>query len=232
MNINEYLPFEHVFLSPFSWNPDSHLQLYVPGTFTQLCSQSWLLCRHSSMSGISETLYLYNYFKYESEIKIGFYRIVINQFLLFIYRGDRVLIFVFSNCYSGLLQPSDLSSLPAEHNRPYSDVAKYIFDIYIYYLCCLCIDFYDLSTWCGCWFVVYIRRFIYKFLNVLLISRLLQGVGRWARKSVKHTSWVAVFTPTDRHKSVRNRCFIELFCGVVCVVALPFWHFCWCRGFC
>ena len=33
-------------------------------------------------------------------------------------------------------------------------------------LCCVCIDFYDLSVWCGCWFVVYIRRFIYKFLNV------------------------------------------------------------------
>ena len=49
---------------------------------------------------------------------------------------------------------------------------------------------------------------------------------------VNHTSWVAVVTPTDRPKSVRNCCFIELFCGVVCVVTLPFWHFCWCRGFC
>ena len=29
---------------------------------------------------------------------------------------------------------------------------------------------------------------------------------------VNHTSWVAVVTPTDRHKSVRNRCVIELFC--------------------
>ena len=37
-----------------------------------------------------------------------------------------------------------------------------------------------------------------------------------------HTSWVAVVTPTDRPKSVRNRCLIELFCGVVCVVTLPF----------
>ena len=36
---------------------------------------------------------------------------------------------------------------------------------------------------------------------------------------VNHTSWVAVVTPTDRHKSVRNRCVIELFC---CVVTLPF----------
>ena len=69
----------------------------------------------------------------------------------------------------------------------------------------------------------------------LLITRLLRGVGRWARKPVNHTSWVAVVTPTDRPKSVRNRCLIELFCGVVCVVALSFWHFCWCItsfGFC
>ena len=47
-------------------------------------------------------------------------------------------------------------------------------------------------------------------------------MGRWARKPVNHTSWVAVITPTDRPKSVRNRCLIELFCYVVCVVALPF----------
>ena len=67
---------------------------------------------------------------------------------------------------------------------------------------------------------------------VLLITRLLRGVGRWARKPVNHTSWVTVVTPTDRPKSVRNCCLIELFCGVVCVVALPLWHFCWCRGFC
>ena len=41
-------------------------------------------------------------------------------------------------------------------------------------------------------------------------------------KPVNHTSWVALVTPTDRPKSVRNRCLIELFCGVVCVVTLPF----------
>ena len=39
---------------------------------------------------------------------------------------------------------------------------------------------------------------------------------------VNHTSLVAVVTSTDRPKSVRNRCVIELFCGVVCVVTLPF----------
>ena len=63
-------------------------------------------------------------------------------------------------------------------------------------------------------------------------TRLLRGVGRWARKPVNHTSWVAVVTPTDRPKSVRNCCLIELFCGVVCVVTLSLWHFCWYRGFC
>ena len=67
---------------------------------------------------------------------------------------------------------------------------------------------------------------------VLLITRLLRGVGRWARKPVNHTSWVAVVTPADRPRSVHNCCLIELFCGVVCVVTLPFWPFCWCRGFC
>ena len=37
-----------------------------------------------------------------------------------------------------------------------------------------------------------------------------------------HTSWVAVVTPTDRPKSIGNRCVIELLCDVVCVVTLPF----------
>ena len=49
-------------------------------------------------------------------------------------------------------------------------------------------------------------------------------------KPVNHTSWVAVVTPIDRPKSVHNRYVIV--CGVVCVVTLPFWHVCWCRGFC
>ena len=72
---------------------------------------------------------------------------------------------------------------------------------------------------------------LFDFYN-FLITRLLRGVGRWARKPVNHTSWVAVVTPTDRPKSVRNCCLIELFCGVVCVVTLSLWHFCWYRGFC
>ena len=48
-------------------------------------------------------------------------------------------------------------------------------------------------------------------------------MGRWARKPVNHTSWVAVVTPTDRPKSVRNRCLIELFFVALFVLSLcPF----------
>ena len=49
------------------------------------------------------------------------------------------------------------------------------------------------------------------------------GIGKVGPvNQVNHTSWVAVVTPTDRPKSVRNRYVIECFCGVVCVVTLPF----------
>ena len=97
-----------------------------------------------------------------------------------------------------------------------------------------CINFYDLSALGGCWFDVYIRRFIYKFLYVCPFGyTAVAGSGKVGPvNQVNHTSWVAVVTPTDRPKSVRNRCLIELFCGVVCVVTLPFWHFRCCRGFC
>ena len=120
------------------------------------------------------------------------------------------------------------------HSLPYSDVTIYIFDIK--YLSPL----------------LYVYRFLWHLhLGLLLICCLYKEAylqffkcvsfwfhgccGKWkgwARKTVNHISWVAVFTPTDRSKSVRNRCVIELFCGVVCVVTFPLWNFCWCRGFC
>ena len=50
---------------------------------------------------------------------------------------------------------------------------------------------------------------------VLLITQL---CGKWEGwdpvNRFNHTSWVTVVTPTDRPKSVRNRCVIEVFCGV------------------
>ena len=57
---------------------------------------------------------------------------------------------------------------------------------------------------------------------VLLITQLLQLVGRWTRKAVNHTSWVAVATPTDRPKSIRNCCLIELFVALSVLSLCPF----------
>ena len=77
-----------------------------------------------------------------------------------------------------------------------------------------------------------IAEFNYKLLNDLLCND--YYLSKWkichtlyckvcpADIKFNHTSWVAVATPTDRPKSVRNRCLIEHFCGVVCVETLPF----------
>ena len=85
--------------------------------------------------------------------------------------------------------------------------------------------------------MLYVYNFIVtvkKYLHVLALDYIAVAVSGKVGpvKPVNHTSWVAVVTPTDRPKSVRNRCVIELFCDVVYVVILPFWQFCWCRGFC
>ena len=47
---------------------------------------------------------------------------------------------------------------------------------------------------------------------------------------INHTSWEAIATPTDRPKSVRNRCVIEVFGGVF-VLSRCFLDFCQCIGF-
>ena len=67
-------------------------------------------------------------------------------------------------------------------------------------------------------------RFIYKFLNVFPFDYTAVAGNRKVGpvNQVNHTSWVAIVTPTDRPKSVRNCSVIELFCGVVSVVILPF----------
>ena len=44
----------------------------------------------------------------------------------------------------------------------------------------------------------------------------------WARKPVNHTSFMAVVTPTDRPKSVRNRCVIKFVVGVFVLSVGPF----------
>ena len=141
-------------------------------------------------------------------------------------RGDKVLIFVPSDCYSGLLQPSDLSSLSAGRSIAcHIRMSLYIFLLYyINHLCFTCIDCYDLFAWGGCWFVVYIMMFIYKFLNVCPFDyTAVAGSGKFGPvNQVNHTSWVAVVTPTDRPKSVRNRCVIKLFMTLFALSFCPF----------
>ena len=86
------------------------------------------------------------------------------------------------------------------------------------------IYFCDLSALGGCWFVVYIRRFIYKFVNVCPFDyTAVAGSGKIGPvNQVNHTSWIAVDTPTDRPKSVRNRCVIELFLALFVLSLCPF----------
>ena len=90
-------------------------------------------------------------------------------------------------------------------------------------------DFYNLSAWWSFRFVVYIRRIIYTFLNVCrfdytTVAGVRGGVRweGWARKPVNHTSWMDLGIPTDRPKSVRNRCVIKLFGGVFLLSICPF----------
>ena len=97
----------------------------------------------------------------------------------------------------------------------------YIFLIYcFYYFTYLCNNFYGLSALVGCWSSASLMRIIYKLLNVCL--------------SWLHSFYicVAIVTQTDRPKSGRNRCVIEVF-FCVCLLSSCFWGFFWgCSGFC
>ena len=47
-----------------------------------------------------------------------------------------------------------------------------------------------------------------------------------------HTNGVTVLTTTDRQKLARNRCVIEDFGVVFCIVSFLFGFYCRCRGLC
>ena len=113
------------------------------------------------------------------------------------------------------------------------DDPRYFWYITIYYVCVP--HFNDLSALVGCWSSVSIRRIIYNFCKCVSIGlhdccgycEVLDPVNRF-----NHTSWVAFVTPTDRSKSVRNRCVIEVFGGVFVLSRCFLDFFCGCRGFC
>ena len=53
----------------------------------------------------------------------------------------------------------------AEHSLLFR-VSLYIFMYYFYHLTCLCNTFYGLSALVSCWSSAFVRRVIFKFLNV------------------------------------------------------------------
>ena len=120
----------------------------------------------------------------------------------------------------------ELASRRAESIACPIRMSLYVFLLYnIYPLCFTCINFYDLSAWGGCWFVVYIKKFIYnQLLNVCPFDyTAVAGGGKSGSvNQVNQTSWVAVVTPTDRPKSVCNRCVIELFVALFVLSVCPF----------
>ena len=113
--------------------------------------------------------------------------------------------------------------LPVAHPT-LMDVPIY-FNIMLYHYICMCTTFYDLSALVGCWSSVSLRRVISKVLNVCPFD---YTAVAWALVNrFNNTSGVTAVTPTDRPKSVRNRCVIEVFGGFFHVVTLLFWIFLW-----
>ena len=117
----------------------------------------------------------------------------------------------------------ELAFSRAEHSRTYSDVAKYIFDIFHF----LTMLFVYWLLWplrlvwllvCCLYKEVYLQIF-------KCVSFWLHGCcGEWEGgpvNQVNQTSWVAVVTPTDRPKSVRNCCLIELFVALFVLSLCP-----------
>ena len=88
-----------------------------------------------------------------------------------------------------------------------------------------------------------VTRFLYFLIQPSQVVRPVPSSAGTEWRVTRSASGVTVpwTVPTDQMRDrfnvavsdlVRNRCVIELFCGVVFVVTLPFWHFYWCRGFC
>ena len=112
----------------------------------------------------------------------------------------------------------------------------FIFLIYHYINLYVCVPhLYDISYWLDVGPSVSIRRIIYKYLNTSPFDYTTGTLSGKVERSIVNrfdpTNWVAVVTPTDRPKSVRNRCVLEVFDDVF-VLSHCFLMFCGCRGFC
>ena len=106
----------------------------------------------------------------------------------------------------------------------YSDVAKYIFEIY--YLLTMLFVYWFLWPLRLLWLLVccLYKEVYLQFFKC--VSFWLHGCcGEWEGgpvNQVNHTSWVAAVTPTDRPKSVRNCCLIDFFVALFVLLLCPF----------
>ena len=85
------------------------------------------------------------------------------------------------------------------------------------------------SALIGCWSSVLLGGL--KYVSFWLHSFCVKWEGWDPVNWFNHTGWVAVVTPTDRSKSVRNRWVIEVFSGVF-VLSHFLFIFYGCRAFC
>ena len=116
------------------------------------------------------------------------------------------------------------------------DISIYFWYILLYYYICLCTTFLWLLRF---GLLLVLRLYKEDYLHIFkCVSFWLHGCCGWWNGSAlvnrfNHTSGVDDATPTDRPKSVGNRCVIEVFDGVFFfVVALLFGFFWGWRGFC
>ena len=76
---------------------------------------------------------------------------------------------------------------------------------------------------CEYWCVCYISHFFLWFILSPVDNTAFAGSGKVGPvNQVHHTSWVAIVTSTDRPKSDRNRCVIELFVTFFAVSLSPY----------
>ena len=73
----------------------------------------------------------------------------------------------------------------------------------------------------------YIDRYVLLLFHGRVICTILIYWGWALVNQFNNTNGMTDVTPTDRPKSVRNRCVIKVFGGVFYVVTLPFWIFVW-----
>ena len=118
----------------------------------------------------------------------------------------------------------ELAFSRAEHSLSYSDVTIYIFVI-LYLSSMLYVYRFLWFLRLGWLLMFYLYKEVYLqiFKRVSFDYTAVAGCGKvWPVNQVNQTSWIAIVTPTDRPKLVRNRPVIELFVALFVLSFCPF----------